>query len=100
MPAVSRVGDTVSVHECGVVPTAAVGSLNVFTNSIKTHRVGDVNTAHPFLPAVSGCPTHSTALVKGSPNVYVNGKPLARLGDPYGCGISLTKGSPNVYSNG
>jgi len=100
MPKVSRIGDTVSVHECGVTPTAMNGSGDVYCNGISVHRVGDMNTSHPFLPAVSGCPTHSTALVKGSPNVYVNGKPLARLGDPYGCGISLTKGSPNVYSNG
>ena len=98
MPKVSRVGDKVSIHECGVTPSAMNGSGDVYCNGISVHRVGDVNTAHPYAPVT--CPTHSTALVKGSPNVYVNGKPLARLGDPYGCGISLTQGSSNVYANG
>lgn len=100
MPGVSRVGDSVSVHECGVVPSAASGSGNVFVNSISTHRVGDPNTSHPFAPPPAGCPTHATALSSGSPTVFVNGKACSRIGDPYGCGISLTAGSGNVFANG
>lgn len=100
MPSVSRLGDTVSVHECGVVPTAATASPNVFANGIAVHRQGDVNTSHPFAPPPAGCPTHSTSLSSGSPNVYINGKQCARIGDPYGCGIVLTGGSSNVFANG
>jgi uncharacterized Zn-binding protein involved in type VI secretion len=95
---VSRVGDTISVHECGVVPTAANGSPNVFTNNIATHRQGDSNTSHPFLPPLLGCPTHVTTLSAGSSSVFANGKGIARVGDSYGCGISLTSGSQNVFS--
>lgn len=98
MPSVSRVGDTVSVHECGVVPTAASGSSDVYTNNISTHGQGDANTAHPFAPPIAGCPTHSTALSSGSSSVYVNGKQIARIGDSYGCGIALTQGSGNVFA--
>jgi uncharacterized Zn-binding protein involved in type VI secretion len=96
MPAVSRVGDTISVHECGVVPTASNGSPDVFTNSISTHRQGDSNTSHPYSPV--GCPTHATTLSSGSNSVYVNNKQISRIGDSYGCGISLTSGSSNVFS--
>ena len=97
MPAISRIGDTVSVHECGVTPTAKNGSGDVYCNGKSVHRVGDDNTSHPSVPVT--CVNHTTKLVKGSPNVYVNGKPLSRIRDTYGCGISLTQGSPDVYAN-
>ena len=97
MASAARIGDTVSVHECGVTPTAATGSPNVFINGIAAHRVGDTNTAHPYAPVT--CPTHETALTSGSPNVFVNGQPLGRVGDPYSCGITVTSGSPDVLIN-
>ena len=97
MPEVSRVGDKVSVHECGVVPTAAVGSSDVYTNNIATHRQGDANTAHPSVPAPP-CTNHITTLSSGSSSVYVNGQQIARNGDSYGCGIALTQGSGNVFA--
>jgi uncharacterized Zn-binding protein involved in type VI secretion len=97
MSEVSRLGDTISVHECGVVPTAAVGSSDVKTNNINTHRQGDANTAHPGVPAPP-CTNHTTTLSSGSSSVYVNNKQIARNGDGYGCGIALTQGSGNVFS--
>ena len=97
MPSVSRVGDTVSVHHCGVVPTASSGSSDVYTNNISTHRQGDANTAHPGVPAPP-CTNHVTTLSSGSSSVYVNGKQIARIGDSYGCGIALTQGSGNVFA--
>jgi uncharacterized Zn-binding protein involved in type VI secretion len=95
---VSRIGDTVSVHECGVVPTASTGSGNVYTNNISTHRQGDTNTSHPYAPVIVGCPAHATALSSGSSSVFVNDKQIARNGDSYGCGIVLTQGSGNVFA--
>ena len=74
MPAVSRVGDTISVHECGVVPTASVGSNNVYTNNIATHRQGDYNTPHP---SSLSCALHVTPLAKGSTSVFVNNKEIS-----------------------
>lgn len=102
MPKVARADntDTVSVHECGVVPNCATGSGNVKVNGKPIHRETDPNTAHPFLPPPAGCPTHVTNVTKGSPNVFANGKEVARVGDKYGCGISITSGSDNVYCNG
>ncbi len=98
MPSAARIGDTNSVHECGVVPTAVGGSPNVFINGIPVHRVDDANSAHPFIPPPS-CANHATVLSAGSPNVYANGKPVGRIGDPYTCGITVTSGSPNVFVN-
>jgi uncharacterized Zn-binding protein involved in type VI secretion len=40
----------------------------------------------------------------GSPNVFINGKPAARVGDPLGCEDgstdTITEGSSNVFING
>jgi uncharacterized Zn-binding protein involved in type VI secretion len=101
MPPAARAAstDTVSVHECGVVPMTANGSPNVFINKKPSHRQGDLNTAHPFLPPPLGCPNHATPVTSGSPNVFVNGKQMARQGDPYACGIMITSGSGNVFAN-
>ena len=46
MPAVTRVGDLDLIH-CSV-PARAVGSPNVFVNSIPVSRQGDINTVHVF----------------------------------------------------
>ena len=54
MPAVTRVGDLDLIH-CSV-PARAVGSPNVFVNSIPVSRQGDINTVH-VLPRVP-CPPH------------------------------------------
>jgi uncharacterized Zn-binding protein involved in type VI secretion len=42
---------------------------------------------------------HVTTLSAGSPNVFVNSKALARVGDAYGCGITLTAGASTVSAN-
>ena len=68
-------------------------------------RLGDICTGHECWP--------SRPNVEGSPNVFVNGKPLHRQGDgwashccthpgtPHGChGSVLASGSPTVYANG
>ena len=55
MPAVTRIGDADVAHCSGM--TRAVGSSNVFVNSIGVSRQGDNNTSH-LLPGVP-CPAHS-----------------------------------------
>ena len=98
MPSIARIGDTNSVHECGVVPTAAEGSTNVFVNGIPVHRVGDSNSSHPSVPAPS-CADHTTTLSTGSANVFGNGQPIGRLGDSYTWGMEVTSGAQNVVAN-
>lgn len=98
MPKACRTTDAVSVHECGVVPTADSASADVFIESLAAHRVTDTNSSHPAVPAPS-CAEHVTTLSSGSPDVFVNGLALARIGDSYGCGITLTAGASTVSAN-
>jgi len=99
MPAACRTTDTVSIHECGVIPTADSASEDVFIESLGAHRKTDKNTSHPAVPPAAGCVPHVTTLSAGSPNVFVNSKALARVGDAYGCGITLTAGASTVSAN-
>lgn len=64
-------------------------------------RVDDTDTGH------DACPP--TQLVEGSPNVYINGKPVGRVGDayaPHGCIVHpshaghIASGSSSVFING
>jgi uncharacterized Zn-binding protein involved in type VI secretion len=36
----------------------------------------------------------------GSSTVFVNGKPIGRVGDPVACGGLVAEGSPNVLAGG
>ena len=67
----------------------------------KLATVGDIGTAHDGFPA--------TKITAGSPNVFINGKPAARLGDPLADHSkpknpphprSITSGSSTVFING
>tara|TARA_E500000178_G_C17004097_1_gene747227 strand:- start:1859 stop:2143 length:285 start_codon:yes stop_codon:yes gene_type:complete len=94
VPAVTRIGDPDVTHCTGMV--RAVGSGNVFANSIGISRQGDVNTGHK-LPGVP-CPSHAAPISSGSSTVFVNGKQCGRIGDPT-C-TSVAGGSPNVFAGG
>lgn len=46
-------------------------------------------------------PLHGlTPLVSGSPSVYVNGLPVARVGDMSGCGAVIVSGFPHILVDG
>tara|TARA_R110000851_G_scaffold125760_3_gene256751 strand:- start:141 stop:431 length:291 start_codon:yes stop_codon:yes gene_type:complete len=96
MPAVTRIGDADVSHCSGM--TRAVGSSNVFVNSIGVSRQGDNNTGH-LLPG-SPCPSHAAPITTGSTTVFVNGKGCGRIGDGVtGC-TSVAAGSSNVFVGG
>ena len=94
-----RTTDLISIHECGVIPFATGASIDVFIEGLGAHRVDDNNSSHPSVPESSGCTPHVTTLSSGSPDVFVNGKAMARVGDSYGCGIELTSGASTVSAN-
>lgn len=81
------------------------GSDNVFANNIGVVRKDDVMVSHPHGdPCVASPQNHSPPLDTYSPNVYVNGKQIGRIGDHYdGDGTSqthqITTGSANVFAN-
>ena len=45
-------------------------------------------------------PQAVAAVVEGSPDVFINGKPAAVQGDATGCGGSIVTGSSGVFING
>ncbi|MDR8014105.1 PAAR domain-containing protein [Ectopseudomonas guguanensis] len=97
MPAVSRLGDNCTGHGCWPPRPSTEASPNVRVNGIAAHRQGDAWAAHtcPTIPE-----THASVLAAGSTTVRVNGKQLARVGDPVACGSSVAQGSANVFAGG
>ena len=94
MPAVTRIGDADVTHCSGM--TRAVGSTNVFVNSIGVSRQGDNNTTH-LLPGVH-CPPHAAPIEVGSTTVFINGKGCGRVGDAISGCTSVAEGSSNVFA--
>jgi len=94
MPAVSRIYDSCTGHGCFPPRSNGEGSGNVFVNSKATHREDDSWLVH-CCPD-NGC--HSSKTSSGSSTVYVNGKQIARIGDPVACGSIIAQGSGNVFS--
>ena len=100
MPAVSRKGDSLSTgHICASTTTLDTpGQGTCFANSILIARVSDPTVSHPFPPAPS-CAPHVANVNAGSPNVFVEGLAVARIGDSTDAG-AMTSGSGNVFANG
>lgn len=99
MPAVSRIGDTIATgHGCDGTTTLTGPSDDVFTNNIGTERQGDPTVVHK----ISGrnCSvSHSAVVNVGSGTVFVNNKPIARIGDSADAG-SIIAGSSDVFAGG
>ena len=100
MPAVSRKGDSLSTgHICASTTTLDTPTQStVFANSILIARVSDPTVSHPFPPAPP-CAPHVANVNAGSPNVFVEGLAVARIGDSADAG-AMTSGSGNVFANG
>ena len=85
MPNVALIG-SMTAGACSAPPTAInQGSSNV----------GSGIVPHPR-PKQS---PHGGSVSSGSQNVFVNGKPIARIGDPISCGDKIATGSGTVIAN-
>jgi len=100
MPAVSRKGDSLTTgHICTSTTTLDTpGQGTCFANSILIARVSDPTVSHPF-PPLPPCAPHVANVNAGSPNVFVEGLKVARIGDSADSG-NMTSGSGNVFANG
>ena len=100
MPAICRKGDSLSTgHICtGTTTLDTPGQSTVRANSILIARVGDPTVSHPF-PPLPPCAPHVANVNAGSPNVFVEGLAVARIGDSADSG-NMTSGSGNVFANG
>ena len=94
MPAVSRKGDQCTGHGSHPPRASTSGSSNVFVNNISAHRQGDTWAVH--CDSTPEC--HDSITASGSGSVYVNGQPLARIGDDVACGSAIAQGSETVFS--
>ena len=96
MPGSVRLGDLCTGHGCYGGRVNASASGNVMINSKGAHRIGDSWTPH----GCAVCPPHGASQSSGSPTVFVNSRPLARIGDAIDCGSQNSTGSSNVITNG
>ena len=93
MPAATRIGDADIPHCSGM--KRAVGSSNVFVNSIAWSRQSDINTVHVKPPAP--CVPHTAPITTGSTTVFVNSLGAGRIGDGITSCTSVAAGSSNVF---
>ena len=96
MAAVARLGDRCTGH--GDFPARAnvSASTDVLINGKGAHRQGDAWSSH--CNPIPVC--HGSTLSGGCSTVFVNGKPLGRVGDSVACGGSVASGSPDVFAGG
>ena len=99
MPAVSRKGDSLSTgHACaGTTTLASPTQSTVKATGEYIARIGDPTVSHAF-PPVPACGPHVATVNAGSPNVYVEGIKVARIGDSADAG-AMTSGSTSVFIN-
>ena len=102
MPGIAREDDTCTTgHGCNTT-TSLDGddaSQNVYANNRRVERKGDSTVIHlvNFGPA---CIIHTDTIKSGSDTVYVNDKPVARMGDDVDVAGNITSASTNVFVNG
>ena len=84
---------------------SAAGSDNVFAENIGLVRKDDAMVSHPDgTPCTTSPIFHAPTLSAYSPNVFVNGKPIGRIGDLYNSDGSydhaIISGAGTVFANG
>lgn len=95
LPQASRKGDTASGHGCFPSTSAIAGSADVVIDGIAALRKGDAVAPH----GCGQCVPHGRNVSGGSPSVFVNGRPLARVGDGVNCGGNVAVGSGTVIAD-
>jgi uncharacterized Zn-binding protein involved in type VI secretion len=94
MPAVARVGDAGAVH-CSSY-TIATGSSDVFIDGRAVARNGDSSTVHQK-PSGNKCVPHVSQIIASSSTVFVNGIPVAVVGDRLSDCTQIIEGSESVF---
>jgi uncharacterized Zn-binding protein involved in type VI secretion len=94
MPAIARLGDICSGHACFPPRVNTSAASKTFINSIPAHRKGDSWATHRC-----GKSSHGGTTSGGSGKGFVEGSPLARVGDAIDCGSMIAQGSPDCFSD-
>ena len=97
MPAVSRIGDSLSTgHGCsGTTTIASTPQSTVKADGILIAIVGAPTVSHPF-PPDPPCAPHVAQLNAGSSTVFIGGIAVGRIGDSADAG-AMTTGSGTVF---
>ena len=102
---IATIGAKTSGHG-GFHPTVVTsGSSDVFCNGNGIEecnicngkgvaRIGDTVATH-----TNGKSSHSSVIARGASNVYVNGRPMARIGDHTTCGDTIIEGSSDSFAD-
>lgn len=100
MPAIAIEATTSTGHAC-FPPTNAIGPY-----STKTRVNGKFIQLEQYtMYAAHTCdetthPPEERKVTTGSTKVFVEGKPVARIGDPIDCGDAVAVGSSNTFAGG
>ena len=98
MPAVSRLGDMSTGHDC--FPPTALVSTPVTKTFFNGKLASVVDPACRHAPHTCGRQTHADATrapSSGSSKTFIEGKPAARIGDNITCGDAIAEGSTNSF---
>lgn len=98
MPAVVRLGDLSTGHAC-FPPTQLVQTAST-KSYINGKLVGLADTQSQFSTHVCGITVHPQSgrtIVGGASKSFIEGKPIARIGDDISCGDACAQGSPNSF---
>ena len=92
-------------HDCDAVTTVLGGSPNVKIGNIGVLTVGDPLSPHtirnPAFPPPPLCIDHPNQKVnEGSASVFVNDRPIARVGDSVDIAGEITEGESSVVAGG
>lgn len=96
MPAAARKSDTCTGHADYPSRPSVQGSPDVFLEGLAALRQGDAWAVHCNPEPLC----HGGAQADGSSTVFVNGRPLARIGDSVSCGSSVATGASTVFAGG
>ena len=94
MAMAARMGDAGAPHCTAYV--IATGSPDVLIEGKPAARTGDVSSLHK-MPGGKNCVPHVSKIVSRTSSVFVNGRPLAQVGDPLtGCTV-IAQGCVSVF---
>tara|TARA_S200000501_G_scaffold70844_1_gene62863 strand:- start:18 stop:323 length:306 start_codon:yes stop_codon:yes gene_type:complete len=101
MPNVATNGSACTTgHGCDTTTTVNGGSSNVIIGNKGVARKDDPLASHT-IPQGTNCIPHLAQKVnEGSATVFVNGEPIARVGDSVDVGGAITSGDSTVVAGG
>ena len=89
MTPIHRKSDICTGHDIYPPRPTIQASEDVIVEKIGACRVGDSYDTHGHMGSCAG----------GSPNVFVNGRAIVRVGDGVSCGGAAATGSQTVFAN-